>query len=64
LIRRVRALKPEAGGVVPAVAVGSRGEDRDTAVAAGFDAHLAKPIQAWALCRLVATLIGGDRPAR
>jgi CheY-like chemotaxis protein len=59
LIRRVRGLKPEAGGVVRAIAVSGRGTDRDDAVAAGFDAHLTKPIEPWALCRLVATLTLG-----
>src|SRR5712692_10611467 len=45
LIRRVRALKPEDGG----------------AVTAGFDAHLTKPIEPWAMCRLIATLVFGER---
>jgi hypothetical protein len=29
---------------------------------AGFDAHLTKPIDPWALCRLVAMLALGERP--
>jgi CheY-like chemotaxis protein len=60
LIRRVRALKPEAGGVVRAIAL-SRDTDRDDAIAAGFDAHLTKPIEPWAMCRLIATLVFGER---
>jgi CheY-like chemotaxis protein len=61
LIRRVRALKPENGGVVRAIALSGRDADRDAAVGAGFDAHLTKPIEPWAMCRLVATLVFGDR---
>jgi CheY-like chemotaxis protein len=62
LIRRVRGLKPEDGGVVPAIALSARSSDREEAVAAGFDAHLTKPIDPWALCRLVAMLALGERP--
>jgi CheY-like chemotaxis protein len=61
LMRRVRALKPEDGGVVRAVALSVREADRDAALGAGFDAHLIKPIEPWAMCRLVATLVFGDR---
>src|SRR5262245_3124197 len=43
LIRRVRKLKPEDGGVVRAIALSSHAEDLDGAVAAGFDAYLPKP---------------------
>ena len=60
LIRRVRALKPEDGGVVRAIAL-SRDADRDDALTAGFDAHLTKPIEPWAMCRLVSTLVFGER---
>ena len=60
LIRQIRRLKPEQGGVVRAIALSERGEDRDEAVASGFDAHLTKPIETWVLCRLVSTLtLGG-----
>jgi len=62
LIRRVRALKPEDGGVVRAIALSGRDADRDGALTAGFDAHLTKPIEPWAMCRLVATLVFGERP--
>ncbi|HMH51004.1 MAG TPA: response regulator [Candidatus Acidoferrum sp.] len=64
LIRRVRALKPEDGGVVRAIALSAGSADRDDALAAGFDAHLTKPIEPWAMCRLVSTLVFGERPAR
>ena len=61
LIRRVRALKPEDGGVVRAIALSEGDADRDGALAAGFDAHLTKPIEPWAMCRLIATLVFGER---
>jgi CheY-like chemotaxis protein len=60
LIRRVRALKPEDGGAVRAIALSARAADLDEAVAAGFDAHLTKPVDPWALCRLVAALALGE----
>lgn len=60
LIRRVRALKPEQGGVIRSIALSESSRDRETSGAAGFDAYLAKPIDPWALCRLVATLVLGD----
>lgn len=63
LIRRVRALKPEQGGVVRAIALSGRAGDRDDAMTAGFDAHLTKPIEPWRLCRLVSTLVFGGTDA-
>jgi CheY-like chemotaxis protein/nitrogen-specific signal transduction histidine kinase len=47
LIRRVRARKPSAGGAIPAAAVTAyaRPEDVRHALAAGFDLHLAKPLE-------------------
>jgi PAS domain S-box-containing protein len=46
LIRRVRSLPPAAGGATPAVAVTAYASDRDRARAleAGFQDHLAKPV--------------------
>ena len=61
LIHRVRGLKPEDGGVVRAIALSGRAGDLDDAVAAGFDAHLTKPVDPWVLCRLVAMLALGER---
>jgi CheY-like chemotaxis protein len=61
LIRRVRGLKPEEGGVVRAIALSGRSGDLDDAVAAGFDAHLTKPVDPWVLSRLVAMLALGER---
>jgi signal transduction histidine kinase len=61
LIRRIRARSPERGGRVPAVALTAyaRGEDRVQALRAGFNMHLAKPIDASELLVVLATLIGG-----
>lgn len=59
LVRQVRALKPERGGVVPAVAVQPRDStlSGDALRAAGFDASVAMPVDPWALCRLVSSLV-------
>jgi CheY-like chemotaxis protein len=59
-IRRVRALPPERGGDVPAVALTAfaRAEDRTKALLAGFQMHLAKPIQSKALMTAIGSLAG------
>jgi CheY-like chemotaxis protein len=56
LIRRVRALASLDGGTTPAIAVTAYAgrSDRDRAIAAGFDAHLAKPVD---IDALVATIL-------
>jgi CheY-like chemotaxis protein len=61
-IRRVRALGPARGGAVPAVALTAyaREEDRAAALEAGFDAHLAKPVEPAELAALVATFVGRE----
>jgi CheY-like chemotaxis protein len=57
-IRLVRALKPEEGGVVPAIAVGTADSPSDDTVRSrGFQASLRKPLDPWALCRLVSELV-------
>ena len=60
LIRRVRALAVEAGGAVPAVALTAyaRAEDRMKAVLAGFQMHVAKPVEPAELLTMVASLAG------
>jgi CheY-like chemotaxis protein len=60
LLPLMRALKPEAGAVLPAVAVA---EAADPAVlrGTGFDAVIARPLDPRELCRLVFTLTSGDR---
>ncbi|HTN84653.1 MAG TPA: ATP-binding protein, partial [Sorangium sp.] len=58
LMRKVRALPPDAGGGIPAVAVTAyaRSEDRQRALAAGFQAYLAKPISAADLADVMSNL--------
>ena len=59
-IRRVRALPPERGGRVPAVAVTAhaKGPLTDGLLAAGFQAHLTKPIEPSELVALVRSVVG------
>ena len=56
LIRQVRELPPERGGFIPAVAVTAyaRIEDRERAIASGFQAYVSKPVQAEKLVEAVA----------
>lgn len=60
LIRRVRSLPPENGGVTPAVALTAyaRADDRISIVAAGFQQHLAKPVEPAELLTIIASLAG------
>jgi DNA-binding response OmpR family regulator len=55
-IGRVRRLKPEDGGVVPAVAVPRRGDD-DLVRSRGFQGCVHVPLDPWGLCRLVSNLL-------
>ncbi len=63
LIRSVRALDLRQGGAIPAVALTAyaRSEDRTKAVIAGFQMHLAKPVEPAELIAVVASL--GSRGA-
>ncbi len=67
LLRRIRALPRALGGGVPAVALTghARSEDRVAALRAGFQTHVAKPIQPAELIAVVASLAGrhGDTPS-
>jgi signal transduction histidine kinase/ActR/RegA family two-component response regulator len=65
LIGKVRQLPDAAGGNVPAVALTAyaRAEDRDRALAAGYHAHLAKPVEPAQLAEVVAQLLQIARPA-
>jgi signal transduction histidine kinase len=60
LIRIVRALPEEGGGRVPAIAVTAyaSGAERDKALGAGYDAHVAKPYDAEALLAAIASVVG------
>jgi CheY-like chemotaxis protein len=65
LIRKVRELSPAEGGRLPAAALTAyaREQDRAQALQAGFQAHVAKPIQPADLVDIVAGLAprAGDR---
>jgi CheY-like chemotaxis protein len=58
LMRRVRCLPPEQGGKVPALALTAyvRAEDRVKAIRAGFQMHLAKPVDPAELIAMVTSL--------
>jgi CheY-like chemotaxis protein len=60
LIREVRQLAPEQGGRVPALAVTAfaRSEDRTRALLAGFQVHIAKPVERHELVVTIASLVG------
>ncbi|WP_438021065.1 ATP-binding protein [Sorangium sp. So ce315] len=68
LMRRVRALPPDAGSAIPAIAITAyaRREDRQRALAAGFQLYLAKPVDAAALSEAVSSLAAAlpSSPAR
>jgi PAS domain S-box-containing protein len=58
LIGKVRAMKPENGGKMPAVALTAyaRAEDRQRALMSGFQMHVTKPIEPDELAAVVASL--------
>jgi PAS domain S-box-containing protein len=58
LLRKVRSLPRDVGGAVPAAALttGSRTEDRVSALRAGFQMYMAKPVQPAELLAVVAAL--------
>jgi CheY-like chemotaxis protein/two-component sensor histidine kinase len=60
LIRRIRALAPHAGGETPAAALTAYASpaDRVRALGAGFNIHMAKPVQPAELATVVARLAG------
>jgi PAS domain S-box-containing protein len=65
LLRRVRALGAERGGLTPAVALTAyAGEaDRARALRSGFQAHLPKPVEPAALVNAVTNLAGTAAPS-
>jgi PAS domain S-box-containing protein len=60
LISKVRALKPDQGGSIPAAAFTAyaRDEDRINTLSAGFQMHISKPIEPAELVRIIAKLAG------
>jgi len=64
LIRKVRALAPNAGGQIRAAALTAytRTEDRARALRAGFQAYVAKPVQVDELVAVVANLVDSQHP--
>jgi signal transduction histidine kinase/CheY-like chemotaxis protein len=59
-MREVRQLSAESGGKTPAVALTAfaRSEDRTRAMMAGYNVHIAKPIEPHELIATVASLVG------
>lgn len=59
LMRRIRALPPERGGLLPAIALTSYGavEDRDRAFSVGYQSHVVKPAETGLLVAAVAALV-------
>jgi CheY-like chemotaxis protein len=66
LIRRVRALPADRGGTVPAIALTSyaSARERGKALAAGFQLHVAKPIEAVELAAAIARVVQSSRDVR
>jgi CheY-like chemotaxis protein len=60
LLKRVRALSPEKGGRIPAIALTAfaRTDDRRKAMMAGFQLHMAKPVESAELIAAVANVAG------
>jgi len=63
LIRQVRTLSVESGGQIPAIAMTAhaRDDERREALSAGFQVHLAKPVEPTQLLLIVASLTGRIR---
>ena len=59
LVDQIRSRRAEDGGSVPIVAITAHGDEHgpQRTLAAGFQAHLRKPIDPWELCRAVASLV-------
>ncbi len=59
LMRKVRSLKPDQGGRTPAIALTAYGdsEDRVRALEAGFQTHVAKPVDPTELVDIVTKLV-------
>jgi CheY-like chemotaxis protein len=66
LIRRIRALSPVQGGSTPAIAVTAyaRAEDRVKAMLAGFQNHVAKPVEPAELIAMIASVARDAKASR
>jgi len=64
MMKKVRALPSDAGGLTPAIALTAyaRDEDRVRTLLAGFQRHVAKPVRPEELASAVAGLAGATRP--
>jgi len=62
-MRKVRALAPENGGQIPAIALTGHAAavDESKAYAAGYQVHLTKPVEVRHLAATVAKLSGRER---
>jgi CheY-like chemotaxis protein len=62
LIRKVRSLKPDQGGRIPAVALTAYAdsEDRVRALEAGFQTHIGKPVEPEKLVEIIINLVAHD----
>lgn len=62
LMREIRAMSPEQGAHIPAIALTAYASERDSqqAIWAGFQRHLAKPVEPAELIAAIATLIAGQ----
>jgi PAS domain S-box-containing protein len=60
LMRKVRALPPEQGGLVPAIALTGYAtqKDRELALVAGYQLHIAKPVEPGDLVAAIVSLLG------
>ncbi len=65
LIAKVRALPPDRGGDVPAIALTAYAgvEDRDRTLRSGFQVHMAKPVDNLKLAAMVQRVAGNGRTA-
>jgi signal transduction histidine kinase/ActR/RegA family two-component response regulator len=66
LIKKLRALKPEQGADIPAIALTAmaRAEDSEHALNAGFQIHLPKPVDIDELAEAIANLVGNRRRSK
>src|ERR1051326_45421 len=64
LIRKVRKLRSKRAKTIPAIALTAYAteEDRSMALAAGFQTHLAKPVEPDSLLESIASALGGEIP--